>query len=269
MHIITLTSDWNNDDFYVGALKGRILSQCKDALIVDLNHRIKPFHTAQAAFIVRNSYRRFPEGSIHLIAVNTEPEPGGQLLAATLHGHFFLCADNGMLGLLGGSEPEKVVSLSREKIASLSRDTDSGESTFLSLTILADAACAISRGQAIESLGQLTSGYSSQTPLRPAIEGDTISGSVVYIDSYQNAITNVSAELFKRVGKGRDFTIYVQSKHYRIQRIRTRYNEVPPGELLALFNSIHLLEIAIRNGNAAGLLKLNTNSTIRIEFNNR
>lgn len=269
MLIITLTSDWNNDDFYLGALKGRILSRCNDVLIVDLNHRIKPFHTAQAAFIVRNSYRRFPEGSIHLIAVNTEPEPGGQLLAAKLHGHYFLCADNGMLGLLGGPEPEKVVSLSREKVETFRLDQDPGENTFLPLTILADAACALATGKPIEDLGQLTSGYSSQTPLRPTIEGDTISGSVVYIDSYQNAITNVSAELFERVGKGRGFTIYVQSKHYTINRIRTRYNEVPPGELLALFNSIHLLEIAIRNGNAAGLLKLNTNSTIRIEFNNR
>jgi len=58
----------------------------------------------------------------------------------------------------------------------------------------------------------------------------------------------------------------VQSKHYVIERINTRYNETDPGDLLALFNSAGLLEIAIRNGNAAGLLKLTTNSTIRVEF---
>ncbi len=51
-----------------------------------------------------------------------------------------------------------------------------------------------------------------------------------------------------------------------INRISNKYNETPPGELLALFNAVNLLEIAIRNGNAAGLLKLNTSSTIRVEF---
>ena len=58
----------------------------------------------------------------------------------------------------------------------------------------------------------------------------------------------------------------MQSKHYMVDRINLRYNETIPGELLAIFNSSGLLEIAIRNGNAAGLLKLNTNSTIRVEF---
>jgi S-adenosylmethionine hydrolase len=89
---------------------------------------------------------------------------------------------------------------------------------------------------------------------------------VIHIDSYQNAITNISRELFLRVGGGKAFHIFVQSKHYKIDRINKRYNETEEGELLAIFNSSGLLEIAIRNGNAAGLMKLNTNSTIRVEF---
>jgi S-adenosylmethionine hydrolase len=71
------------------------------------------------------------------------------------------------------------------------------------------------------------------------------------------------------VGQGKAFEILVQSRHYKIKHINKRYNETDPGELLAIFNSSGLLEIAIRNGNAAGLLKLNTNSTIRVEFKER
>ena len=89
---------------------------------------------------------------------------------------------------------------------------------------------------------------------------------MIHIDSYQNAITNISEELFKRVGNGRPFVIYVQSKHYTINRINVRYNESDPGDLLAIFNSSGVLEIAMREGNAAGLMRLTTNSTIRVEF---
>lgn len=258
MHMITLTSDWNENDYYVASLKGKLLSDCPDAKIIDINHRISTFNISQAAFIVRNSYPHFPENTIHIIAVNSEPEPGGDLLAAQKDRHYFLCADNGILGLLGGSEPEEVVRLG---------GWDDGDpDTFIALTVFAKTACKLSKGVPLSKLGTPLLTYDKQTPLRATIEEHIITGSVIYIDSYQNAITNISRDLFQRVGKGKPFRIFVQSKHYIIERINTRYNQTDPGDLLALFNSAGLLEIAIRNGNAAGLLKLTTNSTIRVEF---
>lgn len=258
MHIITLTSDWNENDYYVASLKGKLLSSCPEARIVDINHRVKPFNSAQAAFVVRNSYPNFPDNTIHIIAVNSEPEAGGQILAARMNSQYFLCADNGILGLLGGPEPEIVVKLAYSAKQHLA--------SFISLSIFAEVACKLAKGTPLTELGTPANSYNKQTPLRPTIEDQTITGSIIHIDSYQNAITNISKELFDRVGNGRKFEIYVQSKHYMINRISNKYNETPPGELLALFNAVNLLEIAIRNGNAAGLLKLNTSSTIRVEF---
>lgn len=258
MHIITLTSDWNENDYYVASLKGKILSICPEVRIVDINHRVKPFNTAHAAFVVRNSYSNFPQDTIHIIAVNSEPEEGGQLLAARINKHYFLFADNGILGLIGGDEPELVVKLDEPP--------EHGAPSFISMSIFAEVACSLASGRPMNELGTPTETYSKQTPLRPTIEDQTITGSVIHIDSFQNAITNISRELFERVGNGRPFSIYVQSKHYMIQKINTRYNETVPGELMALFNAVNLLEIAIRNGNAAGLLKLSTNSTVRVEF---
>ncbi len=258
MHIITLTSDWNENDYYVASLKGKLLSTCPEAKIIDINHRIKPFNTAQAAFVIRNSYPNFPEHTIHIIAVNSEPEDGGQLLAAKINNQYFLCADNGILGLLGGIEPELVVKLDETP--------EKESSSFVSLSIFAKVACILAKGTPLEKLGTPTDSYNKQTPLRPTIEDLTITGSVIHIDSYQNAITNISKDLFERIGKGKRFSIFVQSKHYMIDRINNRYNETPPGELMAIFNAVDLLEIAIRNGNAAGLLKLNSGSTVRVEF---
>lgn len=258
MHIITLTSDWNENDYYVASLKGKLLSTCPEARIIDINHRVKPFNTAQAAFLVRNSYPHFPDNTIHIIAVNSEPEPAGQVLGARKDKQYFLCADNGILGLLGGEEPELVVRLH-------GRSTENPGS-FISLSLFTEVACALSKGMSLSELGEPVENYDRQTPLRPTIEENTITGSVIHIDSYQNAITNISRELFDRIGRGKAFTIYVQSKHYKITRINQRYNETGPGELLAIFNSAGLLEIAIRTGNAAGLLKLTTDSTLRVEF---
>jgi S-adenosylmethionine hydrolase len=258
MHMITLTSDWNENDYYVASLKGKLLSACPEARIIDINHRVKTFNIAQAAFLVRNSYPHFPDNTIHIIAVNSEPEIDGQILGAKKDKQYFLCADNGILGLLGGKEPELVVRLRR-------KDPEHPGS-FISMSLFAEVACALWEGKALSELGETTEDYDRQTPLRATIEENTITGSVIHIDSYQNAITNISRELFERVGRGKTFTIYVQSKHYTIHRINQRYNETVPGELLAIFNSAGLLEIAIRNGNAAGLLKLNTDSTLRVEF---
>ena len=258
MHIITLTSDWNENDHYVASLKGKLLSVCPEARIVDINHRIKSFNSSHAAFIVRNSYQHFPDNTIHIIAVNSEPAPGLELLAAKKDNHYFLCADNGILGLLGGTEPEEVVTLADH----YNEDSD----TFIALSVFAKVACELSGGTPLSKLGSPAENYNRQTPLRATIEDLSISGSVIHVDSYQNAITNISRELFLRIGGGKAFEIYVQSKHYKIDRINKRYNETEEGDLLAIFNSSGLLEIAIRNGNAAGLLKLNTNSTIRVEF---
>jgi len=258
MDIITLTSDWNDDDYYVASIKGKLLTHCPEIRIVDISHQVTPFNSAHAAFLVRNSYPNFPEGTIHIIAVNAEPEEGGQLLAAQMAGQYFLCADNGILGLLGGPEPGLVIRITEKP--------ENGSSSFISMSILAEVACKLAGGTPLKELGTATTTYDRRVPLRPTIEDLAITGRVIHIDSYRNAITNISRELFDRVGKGKPFRIFVQSKHYVLDKINMRYNESPPGDLLAIFNAVGLLEIAIRNGNAAGLLKLTTDSTVRVEF---
>ncbi len=256
MSIITLTSDWSASDFYVGAIKGKILSRCKDSRIIDISHSIPAFNTAQGAFVLRNAYPNFPEGTIHLIFINTEPSPERPFLAIKANGHYFIGTDNGIFSLVSGEQAEKIIKLAPER-----------QNSFSAFDVFCDAACKLANGSTIEELGEEIKSFNVRIPLRPTIEDSTLTGSIIYIDSYQNAVTNISRELFEKVTQKRHFEIFVQSKHYRINKISEFYNEVPVGELLALFNSVDLLEIAINNGNAARLLNLDTNSTIRVEFN--
>ena len=72
MSIITLTTDWNKDDYYIGAVKGSIYNNCTGVTIVDISHQVKPFNIYQAAFILKNVYKYYPKGSVHIIGVKTE-----------------------------------------------------------------------------------------------------------------------------------------------------------------------------------------------------
>jgi S-adenosylmethionine hydrolase len=259
MPVITLISDWNLHDFYLGALKGKIISHFPEVDLVDISHQIPNFNIAHTAFILKNTYHHYPKGSVHLIAVNTMSSPGKHHLAVFADGHYFVGCDNGIFGLVFREKPEKII-----QIKAVQKET-----TFPTLHVLADAACRLAKGDKITELGQVLDHFSKSVPLRAAIDDSVITGSVIYIDSYENAITNITKDIFDRVGKGRPFEILVTSNHYRINKLNHRYDETSTGEILALFNSLNLLEIAINNGNAASLLNLSPGSSIRITFKDK
>jgi len=257
MTIITLTTDWNSEDFYVGLFKGKILSRRIDAKIIDITHKVSTFNTSHAAFIIRNSFIHFPPGTIHVLFVNSEPSETNPFLVVKAHQHYFIGTDNGIFDLILNEKPDIIVKINK-KITELN--------SFSAFDVFADAACDLIEGKEIVTLGEPVESYNRRTPIRATIEDNVINGRVIYIDSYMNAITNITRELFDRVGRNRSFEIYVQSRHYKITGINRFYHESPVGELLAIFNSAGLLEIAINSGNAAGLLNLDNNSTIRVEF---
>jgi S-adenosylmethionine hydrolase len=64
MSIIT-TTDYGLKDHFVGALKGKILSEYPEASI-DISHHIDPFNTVEASYIISCLFE-FPKGTVHLI----------------------------------------------------------------------------------------------------------------------------------------------------------------------------------------------------------
>ena len=255
MAIVTLTSDWSKDDFYSAAVKGRILSRCPGTVVTDITSQVPAFNIAIAAFQLRHAYVHFPAGTIHIVAVNSEAAEVRPYVALKANDHYFIGYDNGIFGLVLDENPQDVV------IPDIA-----GTDTFPELTVFAEAACRIIETNDLAKLGKKYETLYRQVPMLPAIDESVITGSVVYIDSYRNAFTNVNRELFDRIGKGRPFDIFIQSNHYRINRINSRYGQSASGEMVALFNSLGLLEIAINGGNASELLNLTLNSSIRIKF---
>lgn len=255
MAFITLITDWFNNDYYLGALKGRILSLYPEAKIVDITHQIPAFSYTQAAFILKNCYRHFPEGSVHILGINSETSADNPFVAVKHEGHYFVGTDNGIFGLILSGTKFKAVKLENSKVT-----------TFPELDIFADVAVNLAIGGNFDKLGTAYNKLFMHSPLLPTIDSSVINGSIIYVDSFGNAITNISIEVFERVGKGRRFEILVQSNHNKIKIISRNYNELPGGELVAIFNSTSALEIAINKGNAAQLLNLSNNSVVRIKF---
>lgn len=257
MSVITFTTDWNNNDYYLGAIKGYFHSQLPEIFIVEISHQISLFSSAQAAFILRQTYRFYPEGSIHIIGVNSESSQDSAHVAVYSNGHYFIGADNGVMGFILDGVADYVVQLTNNQHLSFPE------------MFFSEVACQIVKNKSLDNIGMKIDGIKRSFPLSATLDESVINGSIIYIDSYKNAITNITRHDFENIGKGRDFTIFVSSNHHKIIKINKQYNETAGGELLALFNSSGLLEIAISYGQVCDILNLKMNSTIRVKFQDR
>ena len=260
MPIITLTTDLGTVDHYVSAVKATILRQIDNANIVDISHNIPSFNIIHAAFVLKNVYQEFPAGSIHIIGVNAETNEDNSHLAVYANGHYFVGTDNGIFSLLLDLKPDKIVEITTTR--------DSDNENFPVKDVFAKAACHIARGGTLEIIGTEIKQFSKEFAKLEALhDKNSIRGSIIHIDHYGNAITNISQRLFKNVAKGRAYTINLGSKeHYSLNSIKRKYNEVQAGDAVALFVSTDFLTISINNGSASSLMGLHNNDTVRIEF---
>lgn len=256
MPIITLTSDWGPKDPYTGAVKGAILSKMPEATLVDISHSIPSFEIEQAAFVIRNSWKNFPEGTVHILGINTEESEKNAHTVVESEGHYFIGADNGIFSLIFDKKPDKIVELT------ITQESD--YFTFSTRDRFVKAAVHLAYGKSIEELGEFKETLVEKMLFRPVFDNDVVKGHVMYIDTYENVITNITQDFFKEARKNRKFNILFRS--YEIKKISSSYIDVPAGEILALFDSGGLLEIAMNQGNAASLLGLAVKDMIRIEF---
>lgn len=247
MAIITLTSDMGQQDYLVGAIKGQLYSLIDNPTIVDISHQLSAFNYPQAVYICNSSFPFFPKGSFHIVLVNLFDEIPKQMLLAYHQGQYIACADNGLLSMIVEGKPEKVVGLSLSTQKNI---------TALSCThVLASAVAAIISGKAIEDIGNAHVEIVEKIKLKYVTTPTTMEGQIIFIDNFENVIVNITKEDFEKERKGRPFKI-VFTRNEVIDTISETYSSVSKGEKVAFFNSSGYLEIAINNGNAAGLFGL-------------
>ena len=256
--IITFTTDWQNSDYYTGAVKASIISKCRDVVFVDISHNIEHYSVFQAAFVLRGVYEKFPAGTIHIIGVDSEPGKEGHLLITKYKSQYFIGNNNGCMGFIIDDKPE---------LAVLVETGFAFEgSSFTELNLFADIAVFIAKNGDISELGEVIDDVKRSTGLNCQIEPGMINGEVIYIDSYQNAITNITKEIFDEYIGTTNYEILINTNKHKVDIVSQSYKQVESGHIVCLFNSLGLLEIAIREGKAAQLLNLSRKSAIRIRF---
>lgn len=275
MKIITLTTDFGLRDYSVGAVKGALYSKCPEACIVDISHLVSPFDIFQTAYILKNAYKHFPEGSIHIIGVDAERTPEKRHLLMLLNGHYFIGADNGIFHLLADNK-------SHIELYDISASTPPTLfPTLYYFPLIAEQLC---KGVPATQIGTPTDKYVKANYFNPQISTDNnhIYGIIVYIDHYGNGVTNIGRELFESVRQGRSFEVIVG--FFSFQKIYNRYSEIlnfkvpsdkralMDGEKMLIFNELDMLQFSIYKsdsrtvGGASSLLGINYQDKVSVRF---
>ena len=258
MKTITLTTDWGLKDHYLANVKGYLYSQISDVSVIDISHLVSKFNIVEGAFILKNSYYTFPKGTIHIISIKDQWTEKNPHLLLKYNEHYFIGTDTGIFSLiLDGDKPELIIELD------IIQETECF--TFPAKDVFAKVACQILNGKDIKSMGQVKENILECYLPKPTIHEDCIIGNIIYFDDFQNAITNIKEDLFKKVIGNKKFTIYL-SRMDGITKISDSYNDVDPDVEVAVFSSTGHLEIAMNNSTAKSLLGLDTSTSIRIEF---
>jgi S-adenosylmethionine hydrolase len=254
MAVITFTSDFGYADHYVAAVKARILTHDAQAQIVDISHAVEPYNIPQAEYVLGSVYHEFPQGTVHLVGVDTHGSKKVRYHAALYRGHYFLMADNGLLSLLTDDKPDKVVEIA----------THGQVFSFPAKELLAPAAVFLAKGGDIEVLGEPTADFRHLLNRQLRLNDHSITGHVIHVDQYGNLVTNITRESIDTISHGRTYTIHFGRE--TIAKILANYNQADDGDTCCIYNSLDQLCIGINKGNASESLGLAFDSPVDVRF---
>ncbi|MDR2205423.1 MAG: SAM-dependent chlorinase/fluorinase [Flavobacteriaceae bacterium] len=272
--MITLTSDFGLTDYKVAAIKGGILNLKKDIRIVDITHEIQPYNLLQTSYIVRNAFRYFPKGTVHIISVDSFYAQNVKSIIYKCFGQYFIAADNGVLSLIFfDAKPEAVYEITMNK------DFDS-ETKFVSTDIFVPAAVHLQSGGLPEEIGKEYKTPKQNISISPVFNKTQkiISGEAIYIDHFGNVVSNISKDFFEK--NKADFQNFkVRFRNVTLRKIYDYHTEFVTdwkkehefhGKVSAIFNEAGLLEIIIykgsENSGAKTLFGISVGETIYVEF---
>jgi S-adenosylmethionine hydrolase len=235
--IITLLTDFGTADGYVAEVKGTILAHAPEAVLIDVAHDVSAQDVEGARLALARYWRRFPPATVHVVVIDPDVGTPRRALAVESDGRYLVGPDNGVLSpaLLMGSA--HAVSLA----------VPSGASpTFHARDVFAPAAAMLASGSPIDALGNPVSDpLIRRTAEARRLADGALEGQVITVDHFGNAVTNLVGAHGGIVEVGS-----------ALLPVRRTYADVPSGAPVALSGSSGLIEIAIRDGNAAVLLGL-------------
>jgi hypothetical protein len=260
LFLVTLLTDFGARDPYAGAVKGAILRHCPQAQIVDISHDVPAHDILSGAFVLAHAAGHFPPGTLHLAVVDPGVGADRRILAAQFGGQTFLFPDNGIITLVAEAMP-------LEAIATVTNTAylppASASRTFHGRDIFAPLAGQILNGLDIRSLGPPPGTFKMLNLPSPRGSGQGVVGQVIYVDRFGNLVSNIPASLVRQTWPDTD-RLHVRCAGRDVGPLRGTYDLAAEGELLAVLNSMDLVEVAANRARACDLLQAGPTSEVRI-----
>jgi S-adenosylmethionine hydrolase len=266
MSIITLLTDFGSQDYFVGAMKGAILSVNPAAQIVDITHEIPPQDIEAGAFNLLATYRDFPPGAIHVAVIDPGVGSTRKPILIECGKQFFVGPDNGIFSWICEREGKwRAFHLTSEEFF-----RHPVSPTFHGRDIFAPVAAALASGIAAEQFGDEVSDYVRLNPLEPAVASDgRLEGRVIHIDRFGNCITNLTRENFSEEKAASGAKLRFNGRE--ISSFRSFFSEaaVDGNDVFCLVGSAGFLEIVARNSSAATILNAQRGNAVALIPNRR
>jgi S-adenosylmethionine hydrolase len=250
-----LLTDFGTADYFVGAVKGAILSVNPQAVIADITHEIPPQDIDAGAFTLLASYQTFPAGTIHVAVVDPGVGSARRAIVVRAGNQLFVGPDNGIFTYVYDREPShQVVQITSERYFRPSPST-----TFHGRDIFAPVAAALSKGVRPEEIGSLiTDEVRLKKSLKPEVsKNGNIEGRIIHIDRFGNCITNLTRDL---VNPAKPPSLLIKRK--TIRTFLDFYSDAPPKSLFAIWGSAGFLEVSVNGSSAAQVLRAKRGDTV-------
>ena len=251
--LITLLTDFGDRDYFVASMKGVMLGINSQTRIVDLSHQVAPHEVEEAAYLLKASYRYFPDGTIHVAVVDPGVGSTRKPLLVTTGRYYFLAPDNGLLSPVLQDETGVEV----REIQNKQYRLESAGATFDGRDLFAPAAAWLTKGQQPSSYGPILRDYARLPVLQPTWEGSALIGQIVYIDRFGNLISNLTPlELKELRGKTKRDRPVFRLSGITIDGLVSSYSAGSPSAPHALINSNGQVEVFLKEASAADGLKV-------------
>lgn len=255
MVIIALLTDFGTRDYFVGAMKGAILSINESVHLIDITHEIEPQNIKSASFALRACYRNFTVGTIFVAVVDPGVGSARRAILVETDDYFFIAPDNGLLSFVFNEiENFQVFELTNREF--FAREISP---TFHGRDVFAPVAAHLSGGVKPAEFGAKIEDFVRFEESRPRKISETeIEAEIIEIDRFGNLITNL-----KREDLQEKFTLRIGQT--RIEKLREFFSEDRREEIFMIFGSAGYLEIAVFQNSAKNLLKARTGQKIKVK----
>lgn len=261
--IITLLTDFGEDDWFVGSMKGVLAGVCPRARLIDITHLIPSGDIRKGAFILKCSYRYFPKGTVHLAVVDPGVGSDRGILVVRGAGYTFVAPDNGLLSYIIDDIKEKALYHADRKNLFLFKVSN----TFHGRDVFAPLAARLANGFPIEEIGTICrEPIILPRPVCRTIGNKIWEIEIITIDKFGNCIMSLPLEKLQEtsvIGGLKEFEITLTNDKNKKKKIISAplagsYSSINEGSLLISRGSCGLLELAVNRGDAAAKLGLAT-----------